>query len=114
MHPVARGVAASVAFFNPTARPGDHDWRVLYMECGDGASGESKIVEIRSNPLNNRLIVNSVGLTTWETVYGIGDCGDGRGMVGFVGPRQAKIRRSCDGDVTARDRASRDSARRTC
>ena len=36
--------------FNPTARPGDPDWRVLYMECGDGASGESKIVEIRSNP----------------------------------------------------------------
>ncbi len=125
--------------FNPAARPGDADWRVLYMECGDGASGESKIVEIRSNPQrldnlegkilriipdldqhvaastlsengryripndnpfvstpgarkeiwaygfrnphrlnwgldpdnasNNRLIVNSVGLTTWETVY---------------------------------------------
>ena len=36
--------------FNPTARPGDPDWRVLYLECGDGASGESKIVAIRSNP----------------------------------------------------------------
>jgi len=36
--------------FNPTARPGDPDWRVLYVECGDGASGESKIVSIRSNP----------------------------------------------------------------
>lgn len=36
--------------FNPAARPGDADWRVLYMECGDGASGESQIVEIRSNP----------------------------------------------------------------
>ncbi len=36
--------------FNPTARPGDPDWRVLYIECGDGASGESKIVAIRSNP----------------------------------------------------------------
>jgi hypothetical protein len=125
--------------FNPTARPGDPDWRVLYLECGDGASGESRIVEIRSNPqrldnlegkilriipdlnehvatstvsengryripndnpfvstpgarkeiwaygfrnphrlnwavdpanpANNRLIVNSVGLQTWETVY---------------------------------------------
>jgi hypothetical protein len=125
--------------FNPTARPGDPDWRVLYLECGDGASGESKIVEIRSNPqrldnlegkilriipdlnehkttstvsengryripndnpfgsipgarkeiwaygfrnphrlnwavdpanpANNRLIANSVGLRTWETVY---------------------------------------------
>jgi hypothetical protein len=36
--------------FNPTARPGDPDWRVLYLECGDGASGESKIAEIRPNP----------------------------------------------------------------
>lgn len=125
--------------FNPAARPGDPDWRVLYLECGDGASGESKIVSIRSNPqrldnlegkilriipdlnehvatstvsengryripndnpfvstkgarkeiwaygfrnphrlswavdaanpANNRLIANSVGLRTWETVY---------------------------------------------
>ena len=125
--------------FNPAARPGDPDWRVLYIECGDGASGESKIAEIRSNPqrldtlegnilriipdltahvasstlsdngryripndnpfvstpgarkeiwaygfrnphrlnwvvdsanpANNRLIANSVGLQTWETVY---------------------------------------------
>jgi hypothetical protein len=125
--------------FNPSARPGDPDWRVLYIECGDGASGESRIVEIRSNPqrldnfegkilriipdlnehvttstvsengryripndnpfvslpgarkeiwaygfrnphrlnwaidpanpANNRLIANSVGLRTWETVY---------------------------------------------
>ena len=36
--------------FNPTARPGDPDWRVLYGEVGDGASGESRIVEIRPNP----------------------------------------------------------------
>ncbi len=36
--------------FNPTARPGDPDWGVLYVECGDGASGESKITEIRANP----------------------------------------------------------------
>jgi hypothetical protein len=125
--------------FNPTARRGDPDWRVLYLECGDGASGESKNLEIRSNPqrldnfegkilriipdlnehvststvsengryripndnpfvslagarkeiwaygfrnphrlswaidpgnaANNRLIANSVGLRTWETVY---------------------------------------------
>jgi hypothetical protein len=26
--------------FNPTARPGDPDWRVLYVACGDGGSGE--------------------------------------------------------------------------
>jgi len=125
--------------FNPTARPGDADWRVLYVECGDGASGESQITAIRSNPqrldtlegkilrivpdlnehvasstvsengryripndnpfvstrgarkeiwaygfrnphrlnwaldpsnpANNHLLVNSVGLHTWETVY---------------------------------------------
>jgi hypothetical protein len=125
--------------FNPAARRGDPDWRVLYMECGDGASGESTITAIRSNPqrldnlegkilriipdlnehtatssvspngryripndnpfvstsgarkeiwaygfrnphrlawavdpanpANNRLIANSVGLHTWETVY---------------------------------------------
>jgi Glucose / Sorbosone dehydrogenase len=36
--------------FNPTARRGDPDWRVLYIECGDGASGESTNVSIRSNP----------------------------------------------------------------
>ena len=124
--------------FNPTARRGDPDWRVLYLECGDGGSGESRIMAMRSNPqrldnlegkilrivpdlrehtgtstvsengryripndnpfvatpgarkeiwaygfrnphrlnwavdpdnpANNRLIVNSVGLRTWETV----------------------------------------------
>lgn len=36
--------------FNPSARPGDPDWRVLYCEVGDGASGESRIVAIRNNP----------------------------------------------------------------
>jgi hypothetical protein len=125
--------------FNPAARRGDPDWRVLYLECGDGASGESTDVAIRANPqrldtlegkilriipdlneqvanstvsengryripndnpfvatpgarkeiwaygfrnphrlnwaidpanpANNRLIANSVGLHTWETVY---------------------------------------------
>jgi hypothetical protein len=37
--------------FNPAARRGDPDWRVLYLECGDGASGESKNLEMRWNPL---------------------------------------------------------------
>ncbi len=36
--------------FNPSARAGDPDWRVLYCEVGDGASGESRIVAIRNNP----------------------------------------------------------------
>jgi len=35
--------------FNPAARPGDPDWRVLYVSCGDGGSGESRQA-IRTNP----------------------------------------------------------------
>jgi hypothetical protein len=35
--------------FNPTAKPGDADWRVLYIECGDGGSGEAN-TSIRTNP----------------------------------------------------------------
>src|SRR5262249_35690267 len=36
--------------FNPAARPGGADWRVLYVACGDSGSGESKNLEMRSNP----------------------------------------------------------------
>src|SRR5215471_8874996 len=35
--------------FNPVARPGDPDWRVLYIGCGDSAAGEQKTA-IRLNP----------------------------------------------------------------
>jgi hypothetical protein len=35
--------------FNPTARSGDADWRVLYVACGDSAAGEQK-TSIRANP----------------------------------------------------------------
>ncbi len=35
--------------FNPTARRGDPDWRVLYIACGDGGSGEQK-TSVRLNP----------------------------------------------------------------
>lgn len=35
--------------FNPTARRGDAEWRVMYVSCGDGGSGE-QTTEIRSNP----------------------------------------------------------------
>ena len=35
--------------FNPAARPGDSDWRVLYISSGDGGSGEAN-TSIRSNP----------------------------------------------------------------
>lgn len=35
--------------FNPTAKPGDPEWRAMYLGCGDGGSGESKS-DIRLNP----------------------------------------------------------------
>jgi hypothetical protein len=36
--------------FNPTAKPGSPDWRVLYISVGDGAAGESMNLAIRQNP----------------------------------------------------------------
>jgi hypothetical protein len=35
--------------FNPAARRGDDDWRVLYVGCGDGGAGEARTA-IRTNP----------------------------------------------------------------
>jgi hypothetical protein len=35
--------------FNPVARRGDPDWRVLYVACGDGGSGEQRTA-VRMNP----------------------------------------------------------------
>jgi len=45
--------------FNPAARPGDPDWRVLYLGCGDGGSGESRQA-IRSNPQRLDTLVGKV------------------------------------------------------
>ncbi len=36
--------------FDPGAKPGTPDWRVLYIACGDGRSGESSNPAIRQNP----------------------------------------------------------------
>jgi hypothetical protein len=36
--------------FNPAAHPGDPDWRVMYIGCGDGGSGEQRDAVMRSNP----------------------------------------------------------------
>lgn len=36
--------------FNPAAHPGDPDWRVMYVSCGDGASGEAPDPTTRLNP----------------------------------------------------------------
>jgi hypothetical protein len=46
--------------FNPTARRGDPDWRVAYVDVGDGGSGESRIVEIRANPQRLDTMVGKV------------------------------------------------------
>ena len=46
--------------FNPTARPGDPDWRVLYQEVGDGASGESRVVPMRANPQRLDTLVGKI------------------------------------------------------
>jgi Glucose / Sorbosone dehydrogenase len=35
--------------FNTAARPGDPDWRVMYIACGDGAAGE-QTTPLRLNP----------------------------------------------------------------
>jgi hypothetical protein len=36
--------------FDPAAKPGSPDWRVLYITVGDGAAGESMNLAIRQNP----------------------------------------------------------------
>ena len=45
--------------FNPAARAGDPDWRVLYVGCGDGGSGESRQA-IRTNPQRLDTVVGKI------------------------------------------------------
>ena len=45
--------------FNPLARRGDPDWRVLYVACGDGGSGDQKTA-IRLNPQRLDTVVGKV------------------------------------------------------
>ncbi len=45
--------------FNPTARRGDAEWRVLYIGCGDGGAGESR-TSIRSNPQRLDTLVGKI------------------------------------------------------
>lgn len=45
--------------FNPTARPGDHEWRVMYISAGDGGSGEQK-TNIRGNPQRLDTLVGKI------------------------------------------------------
>jgi hypothetical protein len=45
--------------FNPTARSGDAEWRVLYIGSGDSGSGESR-TSIRSNPQRLDTLVGKI------------------------------------------------------
>lgn len=46
--------------FNPTARPGDADWRVLYVAVGDGGAGEFPEPERRNNPQRLDTLVGKI------------------------------------------------------
>jgi len=45
--------------FNPAARPGDPDWRVLYIGCGDGGAGERRTA-MRQNPQRLDTLVGKI------------------------------------------------------
>jgi hypothetical protein len=45
--------------FNPTAKRGDADWRVMYVSTGDGGSGEQK-TKIRDNPQRLDTLVGKI------------------------------------------------------
>ncbi len=46
--------------FNPTAKPGDPDWRVMYISCGDGGSGEQLDRAVRNNPQRLDTLVGKI------------------------------------------------------
>lgn len=46
--------------FNPTAKPGDPDWRVLYISGGDGGSGEMTDLSVRYNPQRLDVLVGKI------------------------------------------------------
>lgn len=45
--------------FNPTARRGDPDWRVMYIACGDGGAGEQRS-DMRANPQRLDTLVGKI------------------------------------------------------
>jgi glucose/arabinose dehydrogenase len=45
--------------FNPTARPGDADWRAMYIATGDGGNGE-QTSSVRSNPQRLDMLVGKI------------------------------------------------------
>ena len=54
IHPLADIV------FNPTARRGDAEWRVMYIGSGDGGSGESPRPDTRGNPQRLDTLVGKI------------------------------------------------------
>ena len=46
--------------FNPAARPGDSDWRVMYVGCGDSRTGEERDPIVRLGPQRLDLLVGKV------------------------------------------------------
>jgi hypothetical protein len=46
--------------FNPAARPGDAEWGVLYVSCGDGGAGESPRPDVRPNPQRLDTLVGKI------------------------------------------------------
>ncbi|HEY2015792.1 MAG TPA: PQQ-dependent sugar dehydrogenase [Bryobacteraceae bacterium] len=45
--------------FNPAARPGDPDWRVMYIATGDGGNGE-QTSDVRGNPQRLDVLVGKI------------------------------------------------------
>ena len=46
--------------FNPAAREGDPDWRVMYVACGDGGSGDDRRPVIHFNPQRLDTLVGKI------------------------------------------------------
>lgn len=46
--------------FNPAARPGDPDWRVMYVACGDSAAGEQKDPLMRLSPQRLDVLIGKI------------------------------------------------------
>jgi hypothetical protein len=66
--------------FNPAARPGNSDWRVMYIGSGDGGSGESPRPDTRGNPQRLDTLVGKIlriipGLTDHHSTSTISDNG---------------------------------------
>jgi hypothetical protein len=46
--------------FHPAARPGDAEWGVLYISCGDGGAGEQARPDVRPNPQRLDTLVGKI------------------------------------------------------